>query len=1188
MLHLTYSNQTEELLRALDEQLEAERRRPGRSPLEPALLVVPNGNVETYLKLGLAQARGIAANLEVRYLRRFVAELVERSRPEVRLLDASALEGFVLALLHDEKLLAEDALADVRGYLHGAGDEPDGVDLRRVQLAHQLAVLFDEYALSRAEMLEGWLRGHLLMKGEGGPLASIERWQRRLWLALAGPGGLVERREKEMGTRWRTLGRAFFELGPAGLVVPPHVHVFGLSHVARVFQQVLATLARATELYMYTVNPCMEYWEDVPSGTLDVARFPRREGDRGAIDLEGNADPFGLESASSDPAALRLWGRPGRENVRLLNELSECDFTPRFADPTASGRTLLGDLQREILLRTSEPAAPDETAPVDESVRIFQCPGVRREAEVVAAEIWRLVHADPSLRFNEIAVIVPGARKEQYQTHLPAVFRELHQLPHAVVDLPLSAESRVVEAVALLLELPLGGFGRQDLLRLITHPAVLARHPHVEASEWIGFCEALGVVHGADRTDHAGTYIAHDLFNWDQGIRRLALGAFLSGRGTGAVADAPLFSVGDELYVPEECPQDLQPSAAAFGLLVRSLIADARFARSARRTLREWVTFLRGLVGQMIGADTDEDQRALGKCHDALDALADLDVDGRTLSYRVACELAKSRLSGLTASRGQYLADGVVIASFLPMRAIPFKVVFVVGLGEGQFPSGDRVSHLDLRQARRRPGDVSAREQDKYLFLETLLCARQRLYLSYVSREPLTGDELAPSSVVVELQQILERHRSREALAQHAHRTFRLRRDEDEHTRWASLAAEGERRARRLGEALREHLGRPALTLEEVRAATGSSFTALREPLGLCPPPPPAPAPSGHEVLEIPITAVRKFLECPIQGAARYLLGMREEEDDDALQREDEIFATPKLHLMIGLREAFWRAVAADPTGRDPTGMARAYLAWAERAERLALVPTGVFGATERDGHLRLLAGWRARYDELCAGRTPEVSVLRFGRAEEHARVDRLLPPVVLPVELPGPNRVEVRLYGRTETRLRFADEAGSLLLLKAKLTGSKKEPAAVRDRKEALKAFLDYTVQLAAGEPLPLPYRAYLLNADGAGETALLPHRFLPLQATQARAWLGGVLADMLGGTHDYLLPCEAVFQHARDGERSLAEVIDDLREDGASSRFGPVRNAARFPAPDETRAAEMVARRFGPILASLERGGA
>ncbi len=1169
MIHLTYSNQTERLLDALRANVDAQCA----SPLEPTHLVVPNGNVETWVKLELARATGIAANLQVRYLRRFVGELIERSQPTgsaIRLIDASRLEGFLLALFHDDAFLADPDLAEVRGYLK-AGEGADAIDLRRFQLARQLSVLFDEYTLSRPEMLDGWLRDRSALADDASPsLREVERWQRRLWKALAA----------RAGREWLTLGACFQRVQPAQLELPPALHVFGISYVARVFQQILQVLASRTELYVYTLNPCMEFWEDVQHKAVrDPERFPRRA-ERG-VDLgaPGNEDPFHLESTPGDTPALRLWGRPGRENVRLLNELSDCDFQPLFEDPTAGGLTLLTELQRDILVREPERTLPDPDLPADPSVQILACPGIRREAEILASEIWKLVQADPSLRFNEIGIILPASRKDVYQTHLQAVFQEMYELPHAIVDLPLGAHSRVVEAIELLLALPLGEFGRQELLKLATHPAVMCRFPDATTDEWLGWCDALGIVHGADHQDHADTYIERDILNWDQGMRRLALGGFMSGRGAGPIEDAPTFELGGEAYVPESYPQSSVPSAAGFALLIRSLIADSRFAARAKLALPDWITFLRGLITSVIGAPTDDDERVLGKCLRALQGLEELDLGGREVSYRIPYELAKAALGGLQASRGQYLADGVVVASFVPMRAIPFKVMFLAGLGEGQFPAGSSVDHLDLRLVRPQPGDVGPREKDKYMFLEALLCTRQRLYLSYVSRETLTGDPLAPSSVVVELQQMLERgYRTRQALDERVYRRFPLRRHEDPHTLFASLPAEREERARALGRSLRDQVG-PSERLPdlgELRASLApDAFAALGEQLGLCPPPP-LSADAGVQVVRLRISALRKFLECPLQGAARYRLGMRDEADEDLAARADEAFITSRMDLMVGLRSAFLRSLGEGGAVPEDATLVQTYDGFQRRAELVGAMPTGAFGAAERQAHLRVLRGWRALYQDLAKGQPTGARTLRFGGAEEHARVDWLLDPLVLPVEAGG-RRFEVRLHGKTETVL--AHPVGSLFLINAKM-GTRVETT-VRNNKECLRAFLDYAVQTAAGIPLAA-YSGLIANVDPEKGNHLHEQPFRALDRDHARGWLTGVLEDLLSGPHDYLFPCEAVFQQALKPDSTFVEQIEKLREKDTfySSKFGPVPNPEQFPAPDEERARTMAARRFGPIL--------
>jgi exodeoxyribonuclease V gamma subunit len=508
----------------------------------------------------------------------------------------------------------------------------------------------------------------------------------------------------------------------------------------------LAALGRHIEVVLYTLNPCREFWEDVETTSevrRRVAKTPRADY---ALD-----DPFGLLSQSEN-LALRLWGRPGRENLRLLSQL-DCDFEEHFA--ASPNPTLLGRLQNDILARVAS-TEPDPTLRADDSLQILACPGIRRELEVVAAEIWGCLRAEPDLRCNDIAVIVPESRKDTYLSQVGAVFAESHDLPHHVVDLPLAGGHRLAEAAQMLLDLPFSSFSRKELVPLLTHPSLMARFPEERPADWLRLIDELGIVRGAEQRDLAGSYLDRDLYTWDQGLRRLALGAFMLGERSGEQAAVTLDG---NQYLPVETAPDERAGALSLAMLVRSLIADARFAAgidgAAQRPLREWLAFIRGMLATYLQPIDDAEEGLLGRCRATLDDLDGVGLQDLPVSYRMAAELARNALASIPGSRGQYLARGVTVASFVPMRAIPFRVVFVLGLSQGDFPRSARRGDLDLREARREPGDVTPREQDLYMFLETLLCARDRLVLSYLGRDEITGEELPPSPVVLELREIL-------------------------------------------------------------------------------------------------------------------------------------------------------------------------------------------------------------------------------------------------------------------------------------------------------------------------------------------------------------------------------------------------------------------------------------------------
>src|SRR5262249_14107221 len=152
------------------------------------------------------------------------------------------------------------------------------------------------------------------------------------------------------------------------------------------------------------------------------------------------------------------------------------------------------------------------------------------------------------------------------------------------------------------------------------------------------------------------------------------------------------------------------------------------------------------------------------------------------------------------------------------------------------------------------------------------------------------------------------------------------------------------------------------------------------ERLGLTPPPPPTEA--GSEVITMPIAAIRRFLECPLQGSARYQLGMRDEDDEDLTAREDEPFQTSRLDLLMGLRDLFMRTVELGEAALEA-----GYRQLQNAGELSGAMPSGLFGDAERPWNLAILRAWREMLREVG---TPPLRVMRFGSADEHARVDAL------------------------------------------------------------------------------------------------------------------------------------------------------------------------------------------------------
>jgi exodeoxyribonuclease V gamma subunit len=536
--------------------------------------------------------------------------------------------------------------------------------------------------------------------------------------------------------------------------------------------------------------------------------------------------------------------------------------------------------------------------------------------------------------------------------------------------------------------------------------------------------------------------------------------------------------------------------------------------------------FLATFATTYLEARAPEDDRVLRKCLRAISAIGDTELGGRKVHYRVACELARHAIASLSGSRGQYLVDGVVVSSFLPMRAIPFRVVFVAGLGERHFPAVEDEDHLDLRSAHRRAGDVGSRDRDRYLFLETLLAARDRLYLSYPIRDELTSDPLSPSSVVSELRAtLLNGYVREEELSTRSHVSPR---SEDPRTRRAVPEAAREKKAQSLGEHLRSQLGVARLPpLARLKRQLPANVLGWLR----CPPPPPRRTSVRGAMISLRLDELREFLECPLQGSARFHLRMLDETAPVDFDRENERSHRTVLDRHRLLVEAFRRGGGVD-----------AYDDAARHYETRGVTAARILRGSERRRNLAILASWQSGLRELTNGTEPRVD----GR-EESVR-----PPLVLTVD---GRRVE--LLRRPALRLETP---------RALLGLASKDPERFHPQKDSLKGFLDHVYASAAGASGDEPYLFLAINAPPRGERRSTAIRFAPVARDRAVAYLETIVSDLLSGAHEYVLPCESVFSERHD-----------VKLDRTSTAHGPVPHPEDYEPPDDETRAEIVARRFG-----------
>lgn len=700
-LHLYRSNLVEALAGELGELL----REPLANPLQPEIVVVQSMGMRRWLSFQIAAQFGIAMNCEFPFFAAFAQRVFRVARPG-RAYSREAMLWRTMSAL--PQAFSAPGGETLRRYI--------GKDLvspvKEYQLARQVASLFDQYLVHTPEELLQWEA----KKGD--------HWQARLWREL-----VKSEEEPHLAALLRQLQE---REGEAILGLPERISVFGIASLPKLYLQLLAEVSRASDVHLFLFEPTDQFWGDIRS-QAEQQSILRRHGKH----LQTAEDLF-LEAGNELLASL---GRAGRAFAWDVLDLEVTSWHEPFQEP--AGETTLTRVQAD-LFHLREPS-PEGAPRLDASIQIHCCHGPMREVEVLHDQLLALFEKLPDLKPREILVTLPNV-----ETHAPfieAVFGSPEspavQIPYTIADRSARLRNGAARAFLQMLDLHGGRFPSTGVLELLETRAVRERfgieEPELETLRlWI---ERNNIRWGID-ADHRASFgfPAFEQNSWRAGLDRMLLGYALPGDGhslfEGVLPDPEI----------EGGPAELLGRLAEYVGLLFEMIPRLQ----APRTLREWSETLGALVDAFFhpsGEDAD-DVVALRRMIGTLG----LGFDYHTEPVDFA--VVRSHLETLLAeeeSIGGFLAGRVTFCSLKPMRSIPFRVICMLGMDDGAFPRQDSPIAFDLLAAEKKASARSRRDEDRQLFLESLLSARDVFYLSYTGLSAKDNSEAPPSVVVSEL-----------------------------------------------------------------------------------------------------------------------------------------------------------------------------------------------------------------------------------------------------------------------------------------------------------------------------------------------------------------------------------------------------------------------------------------------------
>jgi exodeoxyribonuclease V gamma subunit len=707
MLHLHCSNRLEVLADGLADLMQA----APLAPLEDECIVVPSSPLGRWLGFTVARRLGVAASLRVEFAAAFVWRLIRAvvpGVPEASPLEPETLQWRIASLL--DAMRGTPAFAPVASYLDAGGD------VQRHELAAATAAAFDRYLVYRPDWIEAWSAGRTV------GLGADEAWQAALWRGIA--AALPAAMQAHPRTR-------FFEALRAGAPgverLPARVHLFAVAALPPLYLDTFARLAEGPgfDVHFHMLNPCREYW-----GAISKRRA--------AAEAIATGAP-GAEHMEVGNELLAALGWHARATLDALYGLDPGD-PAAFADP---GRgTVLARLQSDILDLEERPAG---AAPGDDSLAVHVCHGPTREVEVLHDRLLDAFERDPTLRPEDVLVLVPQI--DAYAPAIEAVFATApaaRRLAFSIADRGLAA-SVVARAFRQLLALPGSRFEAETLVALLETAAVGRRFGIVLdelplVRQWL---RDAGVRWGRDERHRAALGLPATRANtWRAGLDRLLLGYALPGD------DTHLFAGVLPYDAVEGGAAALAGCLATFAEAVFELADD--LARP--RPMAAWQTRLERLLRDFFEPDADEaDDVALLRA-----AIAGVARSAERAGARepvplaiVVRELVAAAEAGVRSHA--FLGGGITFAALLPGRAVPARIVALLGLNDGEYPRQHRPPGFDLVARHPRAGDRIRRDEDRHAFLEALLAARERLWLAYTGRSVRDNDPRPPSPLVAEV-----------------------------------------------------------------------------------------------------------------------------------------------------------------------------------------------------------------------------------------------------------------------------------------------------------------------------------------------------------------------------------------------------------------------------------------------------
>jgi exodeoxyribonuclease V gamma subunit len=714
--YLFKSNRTESLAEILSDRL-----RHSEDPMNQETIVVQSRGMQRWLSLQIAEKNGICANIDFPFPKHFAQKLFREiiGLPEKYPFSRQIMTWDIMSLLPG--FSGHPAFECVDNYISG-----EETEMKLFQLSGKIADIFDQYLIFRPELIMDW-------DAARNPMARLphSEWQSELWRKLSLEIGKGSQHLASM--KYSFLEKIKTENLKNKL--PQRISVFGISSLPAFYMDIFKALSEKIDIDFYYLNPCREFWECALS-EKEMARLAN------ADDAE---DAMHFDAGNS---LLASAGKTGREFFSLIMNLEGREFES-FEEPGEA--TALKCIQSDILkLQNRGKDIPRKILPFsDKSVQLHSCHSESREIEVLFDALLNLFKTNKNLRPRDIVVMAPDI--SIYAPFIDAVFgcpeKENMKMPYSIADRRVSEVNSVAETFLDILSLHQKRTTSLEVMKILESPSVQSRFGILETDMPAikGWLRDSGIRWGinAESRKKLGLPEYHEN-SWKFGMDRLLLGYAMP-----SDKDKGLFSG----IFPFETGEAESKTLGAFATFTNALFTKTENLAN-KMTLREWSETLNDILETFFASEKTT-EKEIQELRNIINEGGISKASGvSSFREKISCGVILSFLKqslGNEPSQAGFFNGGITFCSLLPMRSIPFKTICLLGMNDGKFPRNPLRAGFNLMEKSKRLCDPDKRAEDRYLFLETLLSARDNAIISYVGQSLKDNSKIPPSPLLSEL-----------------------------------------------------------------------------------------------------------------------------------------------------------------------------------------------------------------------------------------------------------------------------------------------------------------------------------------------------------------------------------------------------------------------------------------------------